>query len=139
MGKENIRVSFPIPQSGVQASPHQVLQLRLAALLFCRQAQQLLIVARSPGQRLLELRRLVLLRSDLPLEPADELFQLLAAGDRLGLLFLLRLGGPLTGGRLVLQNGAVFGIAARSPRGRSRSIRARRRPDGSSARRARAD
>ena len=68
MGKETIRVSFPIPQSGVQASPllqrlrgllpagHQVLQLRLAALLFCRQAQQLLIVARSPGQRLLELR-----------------------------------------------------------------------------------
>ena len=125
MGTEPIRVSFPVPQSGVQASPllqrlrgllpagHQVLQLRLAALLVRRQAQQLLIVARSPGQRLLELRRLVLLRSDLPLEPADELFQLLAAGDRLGLLFLLRLGGPLTCGRLVLQNGAVFGIAAR--------------------------
>ena len=79
MGKETIRVSFPVPQSGVQASPllqrlrgllpasHQVLQLRLAALLFRRQAQQLLIVARSPGQRLLELRRLVLLRGDLPL------------------------------------------------------------------------
>ena len=125
MGKETIRVSFPVPQSGVQASPllqrlrsllpagHQVLQLRLAALLFRRQAQQLLIVARSPGQRLLELRRLVLLRSDLPLEPADELFQLLAAGDRLCLLLLLRLGGPLTGSRLVLQNGAVLGVAAR--------------------------
>ena len=67
MGKETIRVSFPVPQSGVQASPllqrlrgllpasHQVLQLRLAALLFRRQARQLLIVARSPGQRLLEL------------------------------------------------------------------------------------
>ena len=50
MGKETIRVSFPVPQSGVQASPllqrlrgllpasHQVLQLRLAALLFHRQA-----------------------------------------------------------------------------------------------------
>ena len=81
MGKETIRVSFPVPQSGVQASPllqrlrgllpagHQVLQRRLAALLFRRQAQQLLIVARSSGQRLLELRRLVLLRGDLPLEP----------------------------------------------------------------------
>ena len=98
---------------GLLPASHQVLQLRLAALLFRRQAQQLLIVARSSGQRLLELRRLVLLRSDLPLEPADELFQLLAAGGRLCLLLLLRLSGPLTGGRLVLQNGAVFGIAAR--------------------------